>query len=221
MHEGPPIHREEQPQVGVWDPIALKVPLGAHPHETKDLFFGDGAAFRLGPDRSTHLAIYPEHQAVEVTTPDVVLTLRRPAELTIVDDGVVFEAHTPEALVSLAIGRDGSTVFSRVPILEEPDPDRAEPSKITMAASVVNEPRIGETDEGHPIVRFAVVTGSNGDERFHNVYSTKRHAERIAEKDLHRGDPITLHGTVHRFGDEETIYAYGVRKTNGASEQHP
>ena len=62
-----------------WDLPTLAAALDATPEPTEDLFFGAGTGFRLGPERATHLALYPAHGAVELTTPDLVISFRRPA----------------------------------------------------------------------------------------------------------------------------------------------
>jgi hypothetical protein len=116
MNEGPPIpHEEEHLPVGRWNPNAIGEALGARPHQTADLFFGEGAGYTLGPNRTTQIALYPEHKAVEVTTPEVIITMRRPTELT-----------------TLAVSRDGTTTLTSAPVptADFPAEERKEPGRL-------------------------------------------------------------------------------------------
>ncbi len=228
MREGITYHSEEHRDPGLWDPVAIGKTLGVHPEHTSDLFFGDGASYRLGPDKTTQLSIYPEHNAVEVTTPDVVISLRKRSELSLTDEGVVFDAHSPEGSVLLFVEKDGATHLTRIPVTgNEPvqahqdDPGREDPKRLILFGRVAHEPAFSPDDRGGVIVRFPLAVPEDGNgARVHNVYSSKRFADRIREKDLRRGDPIKVVGVLHRFGDgDERIYAFGVRKTAGGATE--
>lgn len=226
MKESLPYHPEEHRDPGLWDPIAVGHTLGVHPTETRDLFFGDGASYRLGPDQTTQLALYPEHNAVEVTTNDVVVSLRKRSELTLTDEGVVFDAHSPTGSLLLFVEKDGATHLTSIPVSPESGDDpaaaeREDPKRLTLFGSVAHEPAFSPDDRGGVIVRFPLAVPEDGNgTRFHNVYSSKKFADRIREKDLKRGDPIKVVGVRHQFGDgEERIYAFGVRKTDGGATE--
>ncbi len=230
MKEAVPYRHEEHRDPGRWDPVAIGKNLGVHPEVTKDLFFGDGSAYRLGPDQTTQLAIYPEHNVAEVTTPDVVISLRKRSQLTLTDEGVVFDAHSPTGSLILCVEPDGATHLSRIPApvtgngpvpSHGEDTDRDDPERLILFGRVAHEPAVSPDDRGGVIVRFPLAVPEEGNgTRFHNVYSSKQFAERIREKDLKQGDPIKVVGVRHRFGDgEERIYAFGVRKTDGGATE--
>src|SRR5215218_2587710 len=110
MPERDPIARSSRPPEAAgtsWDLPALAAALQATPEPTADLFFGDGTAFRLGPERATHLALYPDHGAVELTTPDLIVSFRRPTEARSLEGGVLFAARSRRTRVSLTVDAAG------------------------------------------------------------------------------------------------------------------
>jgi hypothetical protein len=65
-------------------------------------------AFRLGPARRVELALYPDHHAVALTSPDVVVTFRRPSALRLLEEHVLFQCDSPRQSSTLVVGRDGA-----------------------------------------------------------------------------------------------------------------
>ncbi len=115
----PPSHPPEADDTP-WDVPALAAALEATPEPAADLFFGQGTAFRLGPARATHLALYPGHRAVELTTPDVVVSFRRPTETRPLQGGVLFEVRSRRTQVSLTLTPDGTASLVSEPLPAAP-----------------------------------------------------------------------------------------------------
>jgi hypothetical protein len=110
MPERDPTTRSTRPPEAAevsWDLSALAVALGVQPEPTADLFFGDGTAFLLGPEGATHLALYPEHGAVELTTPDLVVSFRRAVDAQPLAGGVLFAATSRRTRISLTVDATG------------------------------------------------------------------------------------------------------------------
>src|SRR5215204_5169030 len=113
-------YRVEEPRsVESWDPFTIVSVLNARAEHTEDLLFGEGACYRLGEHENTHLSLFPDHNAVMVTTPDVVITMRRPSTLTMLDDTAFFDACTETSHTTVVVSRDGTVnVIATQPIPE-------------------------------------------------------------------------------------------------------
>src|SRR5215211_176830 len=119
MPERDPITRSSRPPqaaVTSWDLPALAEALRATPEPTADLFLGEGTAFRVGPERATHVALYPDHGAVELTTPDLIVSFRRPTEAQSLDGGVLFEARSRRTRVALTVDAAGGASLVSDPL---------------------------------------------------------------------------------------------------------
>jgi hypothetical protein len=120
MPERDPHDRSTRPPEAAstpWDLPALAAALGTTPEPAQDLLFGAGTAFRLGSERTTYLALYPEHGAVELTTPDLVVSVRRPAAARPLEGGVLVEAQSRRTRVSLTVDAAGG-----ISLLSDPLP---------------------------------------------------------------------------------------------------
>ncbi len=104
--------------------------LGTPPAPTRDLLFGDGLAFRLGPARSVELALYPDHRAVELTSPDAIVSLRRPSAARPLDEHVLFHSASARQETTLVVGRDGTASL----IVQPLDPARPPPGPTDPAS---------------------------------------------------------------------------------------
>ena len=99
---------------------ALAAALDAAPEPTADLIFGEGTGFRVGPERTTHLALYPAHRAVELTTPDVVVSFRRDCIARAFEGGVLFEARSRRTNLALIVAADGVASLTSTPVPATP-----------------------------------------------------------------------------------------------------
>jgi hypothetical protein len=229
MSERLPYRVEEPRTVESWDPFLIGDVLDARAEHTADLLIGDGARYRVGPEATTHLSVFPKHNAVMVTTPEVAITMRRPSTLTMLDDTAFFDTCTETSHTTVVVGRDGTVnVIATQPLpepLTEPEAtdellsngNQQEARRLVLVGSVIHEPHITETHDGEPEIRFPIATATDESE-YYNVYSTKKHATRIIDKDLQRGDPVKVIGVRHEFPDGDRIYAYGVKKTVGGGD---
>src|SRR5262245_5282675 len=123
MPERDPTARSSRPPEAAgpsWDLTALAAALQATPEPTADLLFGDGTAFRVGPERATHLALSPAQGAVELTTPDLVVSFRRPTEARPLEGGVLFEAQSRRTRVALTVDPAGGVSLLSDPIPTTP-----------------------------------------------------------------------------------------------------
>lgn len=117
-----------------WDVSTFVQAFDASAEPTRDLLFGNGLTFRLGPERAVELALYPEHRAVELSTPDVIVSFRCPSDARPLEEHVLFRAPSPRQETTLVVGRDGTAsliiqpLASSLPTLPLPDsePDAKE-----------------------------------------------------------------------------------------------
>ena len=95
------------------------------------------------------------------------------------------------------------------------------PERIRITGRLAYDPQIQTLPSGERRVSFSLAEHTDdGQTIYHSVYSTKQFAERIAARDLHKGDRVELAGARQtarrkdRDGRERlvpVIYAYGVK----------
>lgn len=93
--------------------------------------------------------------------------------------------------------------------------------RVRITGRLAYEPQIHEMPNGGRRVSFSLAEHTDDDQTlYHSVYSTKQFADRIAGRDLHKGDRIELVGArqMARKKDKDgherlvpVIYAYGVK----------
>ncbi len=186
MSERIPFRVETPRGAESWNPFLLAEVLDARAEDAQDMLFGEGAGYRIGPEATTRLSVFPDHNAVLVTTSEVTITMRRPSTLTMLDDTAFFDCCTETSHTTVVVGRDGTVNVVATQPLPEPvtEPATAEdllstaedkkPPQLILAGSVIHEPHVGQTHSGEPEIRFPIVTGADEPE-YYNVYSTKKH----------------------------------------------
>jgi Single-strand binding protein family len=82
--------------------------LGAEPHETRDVAYGDGHAITAG---DTTLEVYKNARVARVTTPDARIELFRVPTYHAGPESLVFQQGDEDALTRLRLRRDGRVSF--------------------------------------------------------------------------------------------------------------
>lgn len=91
--------------------------LGSQPESTRDVGWGEGRSYPVGPepDGSSRLEVFPASGVVRITTGDAQITLFRQPPPTIDGDQVSFEQERAHGGLALTLTRDGRLRLDLIP----------------------------------------------------------------------------------------------------------
>jgi hypothetical protein len=99
--------------------------------------------------------------------------------------------------------------------------------RVKLQGRLEDEPRFQESRQGGLIARFNLAVHEDEGTTWYEIYSTRHYAERIRDSEFHGGEVITVFGLRQQqpipnpegeLKTKEVIYAFGVRRVEGATQ---